>query len=543
LSKEPISDSNNESINDSITAHRSGPTKERAEMSDFSVPPLEVLLASLGRGYSGLHVEQGVPLLDRDLNLMQDLLAAGVQALFSRYVGDGIAAGTDGFAIGVLAGPQPPADFAIAAGPAGPGTYLAGGIEASIQAPTSYHAQPGLPALSTPGQGDPDPRVDLVYLDVFVVEVDGQVDPDLLNSLDVGSQTSVRLRPTWQVRVSEGAPLPSAPAGHVHSLLAEIRRPRGKAVIDDPGMITDRRRQRLTVADLERRLDLVERLLLIPAFVPFNPQAPNQLSPARGGIGTPVTLNGRNFDVAPLTIRFGDLTAVQQSPPSSSVAVARVPAGLTPDGVEARVKVTVGNEGGFSTSQQDFIVQPNPVFVDQGAQFDPTTGLPGSRVTLSGVNFNVPALRVAFGGIPATVLGTPSATQATVAVPDGLAPAGQIQRVNISVGAPGLGTDSSDLQFTAIGPVPAPALGPPGGQFAPVQGGGGTAVTIKGTNLERQPVTVAFDTTVVTPPPAQVTPTQITVALPAGLTPRKVFITVTTAGGSVVSTDQFTITG
>ena len=44
-------------------------------MSDFSKSPQEVLRDSQDKGYTGIHIEQGVPILDRDLNLMHDLLA------------------------------------------------------------------------------------------------------------------------------------------------------------------------------------------------------------------------------------------------------------------------------------------------------------------------------------------------------------------------------------------------------------------------------------------------------------------------------------
>ena len=63
------------------------------------VSPLDLLVASQGKGYVGLHIEQGVPLLDRDLNLLHDLVAASVRSVITRYIGNGIAAGTDGFAI------------------------------------------------------------------------------------------------------------------------------------------------------------------------------------------------------------------------------------------------------------------------------------------------------------------------------------------------------------------------------------------------------------------------------------------------------------
>ena len=72
-------------------------------MGNFSKPPLDVLLANLGKGYVGLHIEQGVPVLDRDLNLLNDLISATVRAIVSRYIGDGVAADGDGFAIEAIA--------------------------------------------------------------------------------------------------------------------------------------------------------------------------------------------------------------------------------------------------------------------------------------------------------------------------------------------------------------------------------------------------------------------------------------------------------
>ena len=67
----------------------------------------------------------------------------------------------------------------------------------TIPADTTYKSQAGVPALTTPTAGQPDPRIDVVYLDVFLTEVDGVVDPELVNSLDIGMETSVRLKPAW----------------------------------------------------------------------------------------------------------------------------------------------------------------------------------------------------------------------------------------------------------------------------------------------------------------------------------------------------------
>ena len=71
-------------------------------MGDFSATPLDFLLANQQKGYTGLHIEQGVPVLDRDLNLLQDLVTAGIRALFTHYVGNGLASGADGFGVEAL---------------------------------------------------------------------------------------------------------------------------------------------------------------------------------------------------------------------------------------------------------------------------------------------------------------------------------------------------------------------------------------------------------------------------------------------------------
>ena len=64
--------------------------------------------------------------------------------------------------------------------------------------------------------------MDTVYLDVFLAEVDGARDPDLGNALDVGMQTSVRLKPAgwpWSPRGRR----PPPPRGHAYYALAPLR--------------------------------------------------------------------------------------------------------------------------------------------------------------------------------------------------------------------------------------------------------------------------------------------------------------------------------
>lgn len=207
-------------------------------MGNFSQPPGTVLAANQSKGYVGIHIEQGVPVLDRDLNLMHDFLAAAVRSLFAKYIGDCVIG--DGFLIQALS--LAANNFTINAGAA-----LAGGIEATLAKPMDYSDQPGLPPLTIPGAVS---RHDLVFLDLSFSEVDRTSDPDLGNSGDVGVQTSVRDKVSRLVRVAEGVTvLPTPAAGHVHLTLARITRTAGTTTITST-MLTDLRKQLLPLADL-----------------------------------------------------------------------------------------------------------------------------------------------------------------------------------------------------------------------------------------------------------------------------------------------------
>jgi hypothetical protein len=506
-------------------------------MSDFSRSPLELLLESRRKGYVGLHIQQGVPLLDRDLNLLQDFIVAEVRALFSRFVGDGVPAASDGFRIGPSANQT--LDFSIGAGPGGgPGVCLVGGIEVPIASPVDYSRQiPPPPPLTTPGPGATNPRQDTVYLDAWIVEVDGSTDDTLTNSDDIGMETSTRLAVRWAVRVAEGAPVPPAETGHVQYPLARLRRPRDSATISAP-MITDLRQQRLTLADLERRLSLTERVLLLPGFaatVPF--------TPAFGVAGQPIQINGVNLDVGTLQVFFGDQLAQLVGTPSATQVVARVPTGSTPSGTRAAVPITLSNEGGKAVSTDTFEVRPAPAFAPPGQQFAPQHAPAGSRVVISGFNFNTGDVVVTFGSKQATIVGTPTNTQVTVLVPAGLIapPAPPIHKITV---ASQFGLKISDDTFQAELGIPAPTLDQ-GNEFSPLRGQAGAPVTLNGQNLNNDPK-VKFDTADATLT-GPMSSSQITVQVPAGLaTPgqqKKVTISVTTPGGTASTTSQFVVLG
>jgi hypothetical protein len=409
-------------------------------MGDFSISPLEMLLDSQRKGYLGLHVEQGVPILDRDLNLLQDLLFAGVRSLFARYVGAGVPPDSDSFAIQALPAAQADQNFRIAAGD---GPAVVGGIEVSNPDPANYRDQAGVPPLTAPSAAQPDPRVDTVYLDVFLVEEDGTNDTTLANSLDVGMRTSVRVKPAWTVRVAEGQPTPTPPGGHGFYELAELRRRRLNPTIDAT-MITDTRHRLLTVADLERRVSLLERVLLLPAF------GRPAFTPPSGRISQTITLSGTNFTVggaSSVTVLFGTRPAELVGTPSATQLQARVPVDVVPAAsTVVDVPITVRTAGGAVVSEDTFRAArdvPKPTFAVP--PFSPPNGTAGDTVALSGDNFNWPPLSVKFDTANADLVGTPTHTLVRVRVPAGLATPGSFRDVPITVTTGGGAVTSTSL--------------------------------------------------------------------------------------------------
>ena len=116
----------------------------------------------------------------------------------------------------------------------GAGRIFLDGWDAICERSINYTTQPlydnatlaadwGVPVgapLTTPAGA----RTDIVYLDVWEREVDGNEDDDIIDD-DIGLETAVRTRREWAVRVAEGG-APAAPsAGHAHSVLATLTRP------------------------------------------------------------------------------------------------------------------------------------------------------------------------------------------------------------------------------------------------------------------------------------------------------------------------------
>lgn len=322
-------------------------------MGDFSQAPQDAVDNCTKQGYVGIHIEQGAPILDRDLNLLHDLVATAVRNVAARYIGDGSGPAAAGFLVTALPAGQNANDFSIGADTSAsfPAACLVGGIEVALPHAMKYSEQSEHPAALTRPAAN---RTDLVYLDVWITEVDGFTDvngftdTDLRNERDVGMQTSVRLKARWAVRVAEGTTTLPPLDGHNRYPLATLARTAGKDAIEPP-MITDKRRTRLNVADLEGRISVLEAALLLPAF------SADEFMPRSGKFTDPVTITGRNLDTPGTTVAFGSKNAdiTQQT---ATALVVKVPDLGVPAGGVVKVNITVTTSYGSITSTSQFSV-------------------------------------------------------------------------------------------------------------------------------------------------------------------------------------------
>ncbi len=192
-------------------------------MGNFSIDPQTVLQDALEKGYHRVRFQQGKPILDRELNLLEDLI--GPQRLALHHLGNGVPEGSDGFRVSDLN--VAANDFTIHAG-----RCLVSGYEVVLTENTTYQSQPHTENVSNLPAGRSN-----VYLRVFSSEVTGVQDSELQNSGDVGFETAVREKTEWEVLVTTS--VISAPD---HFLLA---------VIDtNAGSVEDRRRTGLTLSAL-----------------------------------------------------------------------------------------------------------------------------------------------------------------------------------------------------------------------------------------------------------------------------------------------------
>jgi len=190
------------------------------------------------KGYIGIRLQQGVPLLDRDWNELEDIRRYAEVMLRRHYIGSGT---PDENSFKISPTNPPTNDFKIAAG-----CCLVDGFEAVSENVLNYSQQDGAGALNVPTLN----RSDTVYLDVWIEEVTSAEEESLKNSQDVNIETCIRHKVKWRVFVIQGGDFfPEIPYGHYYYKLALINRKKDKSQIENHD-IEDLRRTNLSVYHL-----------------------------------------------------------------------------------------------------------------------------------------------------------------------------------------------------------------------------------------------------------------------------------------------------
>ena len=157
------------------------------------------------KNYFYMLKEQGVPVLDDEFNLLQEINITFLRRMIQDIVGNG----SPNNCFDIASNNEAQDDFIIKGGDGtleGAGHYYLDGYLIVLPSDTTFLTQPiSQPAITIPtGQ-----RFDRVYLDVYFAEIDALEDANILDpSLNV--ETSRRLKLQWEVKVSEGAPAPSS---------------------------------------------------------------------------------------------------------------------------------------------------------------------------------------------------------------------------------------------------------------------------------------------------------------------------------------------
>lgn len=243
-------------------------------------------------------------------------------------------------------------------------------------------------------------------------------------------------------------------------------------------------------------------------------------TPVSAQVGSEVVVDGLNFlDVTNVSFTAaagGFINAAGGSIVAATQLRAVVPVGAT----NGPIRV-ISPSGTHVTSSNLTVFVLAPVIND----FTPTNGLPGSTVTLNGANF-LGATNVSFNGVAASSFNVTADSQITATVP-ATATTGPI-----SVSTAG-GSVTSSVPFY---------LPPRLTSFTPAAGTVGTSVTLTGTNFTGvSSVTfAAANATTINAPVTSLAATQMTVLVPTNAISG--LLTVTTPGGIIASTDNFTVT-
>ena len=248
----------------------------------------------------------------------------------------------------------------------------------------------------------------------------------------------------------------------------------------------------------------------------------HDVTPLQGEVGVEVIISGDFFDSIPThnEVAFNGVAATVISATATTI-VTTVPVGAT----TGAITVTVAGE--TATSQGDFIVVRSPSITS----FQPTSGMTGTQVTITGQNFDPVTTnnQVAFHGVPAIVLSS-SPTTIVAAAPVG------VTTGPITVAVAGE-TATSAMTFTV-------ETGPMISEVSPLAGSFGTPVMITGQGFDP---TVANTQIAFAGPNgpiagiiSAVTSTTLTTTVPQQAVTGPV--TVTTSQGAVTSPQSFTVT-
>jgi len=192
-----------------------------------------------------------------------------------------------------------------------------------------------------------------------------------------------------------------------------------------------------------------------PGFTYVGPPVITSFNPASGAVGTTVTITGSNF-VGVTGVSFGGVNAT-----SFIVANATTITAVVGNGASGNVVVTT-SYGSSSLAGFSFVPPPSVT------SFTPTSGQPGTAVTITGTGFTT-AYAVQFGGITAQSFTVVNSTTITAVTSFGNTGA-------ITITSPsGSGSSSSNFTFT----YPQPTIS----SFSPTSATTGNSVTITGTNF------------------------------------------------------------
>lgn len=342
--------------------------------------------------YVGVRLQQGVPIVDADVNEREDARQFEVRAFLKWFVGNGVPEGNDGFRI---EGTGLANDFFIRAGAPKP---LAGTTPTNVEKGLSYVGRclvdgldvlitddvkcsalvvpPVLP-LSTPTA---DSTV-LVYLDVWTRLVTPTEEPKLIHPT-LGTESCARYKREWAVRVrtppadTSNAPDPDDGdyvSGHSYYALASIARRKGDPVVN--------------AADVK---DLREKRLLTPPATLITDTLGLSAQDYRRGLGRPRV----SLRAAINALLRGELLASPDIPLSPSTGIEQFSEAFLVDNSNGLLAFYFSTRSGatwqlygsrldLNNFEAGFVELPAPITTGNVSAYPSALVLPGGEIFLA----------------------------------------------------------------------------------------------------------------------------------------------------------------